>query len=173
MKKRTFGVELEKPISDKTSQLPHGMTQKFYDEIETFAQKRDAHPHRHMSDVTLDITLGITSDDLGEQGLDNGFNLQESALPYTTDLHALNEKVSLDITTVAKALKKENATFLNMANHPFGKTKRPIKNLWHQKDCIRILTIEDIHIERALMRKHKIVQLLESIRKMQLMPYQS
>ncbi|MBI3984649.1 MAG: hypothetical protein HY344_01720 [Candidatus Levybacteria bacterium] len=119
---RTFGLELEKPISSSISGQPHGVSAQFFIRLKQMAAKRKQNPHFHLSDVDNKTVIGVISKDLMEQGLDNGSNLQETALPYTTSIDKLFAKIELDLKTVQDSLKKENATIINFANHPLGKT---------------------------------------------------
>ena len=118
----TFGAEIEKPVSDIKTQQPHGVTQNFFKKIYDQAEKRRTHPHNHQSDIEPETTVGITSDDLGEQGIDHGFNILETASIVHTSLESLNKALWLDLKTTQETLAKENATVINFSNHPLGKT---------------------------------------------------
>jgi hypothetical protein len=122
--KRTYGLELEKVVSDSETQEPHGMSQASFVRLELAGEQRGQHPHRHLSDVEPNTIVGIVTHDLGEQGVDNGWNLQETALPYQHDLGRLSELANLDFESVQESLQEEGATLVNMAIHPLGKTDR-------------------------------------------------
>ena len=120
-KERTYGLELEKPISDTATGKPHGMSQDVFNRLEQATQQRGTQLKRHMSDIQPEMTLGVISDDLGEQGVDNGYNLQETSLPYTHELNELASLAELDLTTLQSALEAEGATAINMSIHPLGR----------------------------------------------------
>lgn len=121
-KVNTFGVELEKVVSSNNSQEPHRISRIFFNKLVALANKRKTKPHYHYSDIEPETILGVVSQDLGEQGLDNGFNLLETALPYQTSLTKLYQLIELDIQSSQKALADEESTLINMSNHPLGKT---------------------------------------------------
>lgn len=117
----TYGAELEKTIASIKNSEPHFVSQAFFERLKKAADQRKVNSHFHFSDVKPEIILGLVSDDLGEQGLDNGFNLLETSLPYQTSLSDLVKKTELDLKIVQQALLKENAAVINMAIHPLGK----------------------------------------------------
>lgn len=117
----TYGAEVEKPVTNLKTGKSYSVSQSFFKNLKKAADKRKAHPHYHFSDVKTDIILGVVSDDLGEQGLDNGFNLLESSLVYQKSLTDLNKKILLDLQTTQAALIKEGASVVNLAIHPLGK----------------------------------------------------
>lgn len=122
---RTYGLEIEKPVANGQTGEVQGVSQDYFQALAKLAQQRDQQAHFHTSDVNPNVVLGVTSPDLGDQGLDNGTNLQETALPYRTDpqgLEQLNQLIKLDLQTVTQALAQEGATVVNLANHPLGKT---------------------------------------------------
>lgn len=117
----TYGAELEKVIAKIVNQNPHRVTKTFFKKLITYSNERNTKPSFHFSDIKPNIILGVTSQDLGEQGIDNGFNLLETALPYQNSLTKLHQLIELDIRSSQKALSSEHATLINMSNHPLGK----------------------------------------------------
>jgi hypothetical protein len=117
----TFGAEIEKPVSDINTQKPHGVTQQFFNTLYVEAEQRNAHPDKHQSDIDTNTTLGIISDDLGEQGIDHGFNILETASIVHSSLENLNNALWNDLQTTQAALEKENATVINFSNHPLAR----------------------------------------------------
>lgn len=116
----TFGAEIEKPISDIQSGTPHGVTQEFFRNLAKQSEQRGEHPHLHSSDIQ-DTVLGVISE-IGEQGLDNGFNNQETSTAVLNSLEELGDVLDLDINTIQTALAAEGATAINLSNHPLGST---------------------------------------------------
>ncbi len=121
-KKFTYGGELEKTVANIQTGETHGVTQEFFKHIAESATQRGKEFHFHASDLDQQKNIGVVTKDLGEQGLDNGFNLLESALPYYYSLAELKEKMHLDIQLTQKALSHENASVLSMSNHPLALT---------------------------------------------------
>ena len=118
----TYGAEIEKPVANlKTGQV-HGVSQDYFNFLAYMAKKRKDEFKYHFSDIKPKVKLGVASNTLGEQGLDNAFNLLETSLPYQTNLRKLYQLMVLDLKTTQKALTQENATMINMAIHPLGKT---------------------------------------------------
>lgn len=118
----TYGVELEKTIANIKNSKPHLVSQNFFKRLKKAADQRKVNSHYHFSDVKPKIILGLVSDDLGEQGLDNGFNLLETSLPYQKSLTDLNKKILVDLKVTQKTLEKEKASMINLSIHPLGKT---------------------------------------------------
>lgn len=121
-KESTYGVELEKPIAKKVTGLPGLVNQDFFKLLGAAARQRGQEPHYHYSDIQPETILGVTSEDIGDQGLDNAFNNQETASKVCTNLSELAEIATLDLETVQDALTSVGGTAINMANHPLAKT---------------------------------------------------
>lgn len=119
---RTFSGEIEKPVSNLVSGEPHGVSQQYFDRLGNAATLRGDDWHYHDSQVKDGYHLGVVSTSLGEQGLDNGTNLLETALPVSNDLESLGRKMQEDLSTVQRALEEEGATVINMSIHPLGST---------------------------------------------------
>lgn len=117
----TYGGELEKPVADVKTGNMAIVSQRYFQRLAEQAKRRNTFIAVHKSDLKPTITLGTLSADLGEQGLDNGFNLVETSLPYTTSLTQLYEKMVLDLSTVQYALSKEDKTIVNLSIHPLGR----------------------------------------------------
>ncbi len=118
---KTYGAEIEKPISSIKTGGPQGVSQDFFERLKESAQQRGTFDRVHKSDINQDITIGIVSKDLGDQGLDNGWNLQETSLPYQKSLNELQQLMSLDVQTIQQSLEQEGASVINLSIHPLGK----------------------------------------------------
>ncbi|MDE2589903.1 MAG: hypothetical protein KGL95_09605, partial [Patescibacteria group bacterium] len=123
MKKNTttFGAEIEKAIINVKTGSPHVVSQNYFEELKKLAKKRKTFEKVHKSDVQPNVSIGVVSKDLGIQGLDNGFNLLETALPVTVSLSDLHKNMHDDLSQTQKALKSEGASIINMSIHPLGK----------------------------------------------------
>lgn len=121
LKHKTFGAEIEKAVSSLKNFQSVAVSQSFFRRLKRAADKRGVKNHYHFSDIKPEVIIGTVSDDLGEQGLDNGFNLLETSLPYQSSLTNLYQKIILDIKTTQKSLIKEGASIINMSIHPLGK----------------------------------------------------
>lgn len=117
---RTYGAEIEKPVAKLETGQPHGISQDFFQKLRQLASERGQNPHFHESDLNGQ-KIGVSSDDLGEQGVDNGWNLLETSLPYQESLFKLAELMELDLKTVQRSLEGEGATVINLSIHPLGK----------------------------------------------------
>lgn len=117
-RERLYGGEIEKPISGLVDCTPHRVGEKFFSSLKQQAENRGTF-------VKLDevnkVSIGVESSDLGEQGLDNGFNLQETSLPPYSSLKELYVNQLLDLHTIRNALETEGATVINLSIHPLGK----------------------------------------------------
>lgn len=118
---KTFGAEIEKPVSSLKNFQSAAVSQAFFKRLKKEADKRSVKNHYHFSDIKPKIILGVVSDDLGEQGLDNSFNLLETSLPYQISLTNLYQKLLLDLQTTQQSLLKEETSIINMSIHPLGK----------------------------------------------------
>lgn len=122
MKKiNTFGAEVEKPVTNLKTGKSYPVSQSFFKNLKKAADTRKIKSHYHFSDLKPETILGTVSDDLGEQGLDNGFNLLETSLPYQKSLTNLNKRMLIDLKITQEALEKENASVINLSIHPLGK----------------------------------------------------
>ena len=117
---RTYGAELEKVVSNKTTKQSHKTSQDFFKILQKKAATRDAASHIHSSDLNPKIVIGVVSSDLGEQGIDNGFNLLETASIVHDSLEKLKQSQQKDLQTTLEALNNEEATILNASIHPTG-----------------------------------------------------
>jgi len=115
----TYGAEIEKPVANLDTGQPHRVSQDFFRRLTDSARRRGENPNLHLSDVNGKI-LGVVSD-LGEQGVDNGWNLLETSLPYQSSLAELSKLMQLDLKTVQEALREEGASVVNLSIHPLGK----------------------------------------------------
>ncbi|QQS39570.1 hypothetical protein IPM62_03085 [Candidatus Woesebacteria bacterium] len=142
-RERTYAAEVEKPISNAITGESHSVSQDFFENLATQARNRGEQPNFHDSNVEEGVHLGVQTKTFGEQGLDNGFNNQETALPYTTNLNKLADTMHADVQSIQEALEPENGTAINMSNHPLGNTDRETYNkcvapkgvypyLWHR-----------------------------------------
>lgn len=122
---RTYGAEIEKAVSNKKTNLSYGVSQRYFERLADEINKTKTYWHYHFSDLMPDVKLGVVSPTFGEQGLDNGFNLLETSFAYTSDpngLEKLQKLMLTDLQMTQKVLSYENATVINMSNHPLGKT---------------------------------------------------
>jgi hypothetical protein len=110
----TFGAEIEKPISSSSTGESHGVSQDFFKSI------ADQHEGAHLdqSDIQPETTLAVDVPGIGHVGLDNAFNLQETASVVTHTLSELARISKLDLHLVQQALLAEGATVINLALHP-------------------------------------------------------
>lgn len=119
---KTYGAEIEKPVSNAITGEPQGITQHYFERLSAQAEARGDKWEYHDSQISNGFHLGVVSSTLGEQGLDNGTNLLETALPVVDNLEELNTRMQNDLRVVQDALEVEGATVINMSNHPLGKT---------------------------------------------------
>lgn len=118
----TYGAEVEKPVANLKTGISHKTSQAFFHRLQKEAEKRGTFNHLHQSDLKSDITLGVVSNDIGEQGLDNGFNLLETSTAVMPSLNDLANLLKKDLITIQQSLENEGATVINMSNHPLGET---------------------------------------------------
>lgn len=118
---RLYGAEIEKTVSSQERGSMHRVSQKFFKELGREAWRRGRSPRYHRSDIDPLTIIGVRTKDLGEQGLDNGFNLLETSFPPQESLFRLAQLMELDLDTVQRALELEGATVINLAIHPLGK----------------------------------------------------
>lgn len=117
----TYGAEIEKAIANKSDQSVHLVGDSYFARLEKAATARKTPTTMHVSDVDQKTIIGVVSKDLGEQGLDNGFNLLETAIDYQYSLPDLQKKIQLDMSTSQNALHAEGASIINFSIHPLGK----------------------------------------------------
>ena len=115
---KTYGAELEKVVSNKTTKQSHKTSQDFFKILKKRAAERNAASHIHASDLNPKVVIGVVSSDLGEQGIDNGFNLLETASIVHNSLKKLKQSQQEDLRTTLDALSNEDATILNASIHP-------------------------------------------------------
>lgn len=120
MERRTYGAEIEKPVTDLKTGLPYCVSQNFFKNLGEQAKNRGQYLNDHTSDLNNDV-IGVRTEDLGEQGVDNGFNLLETSLPYQSSLEELLKIMELDLASVQEALRQEGASVINLSIHPLGK----------------------------------------------------
>lgn len=117
----TYGAEIEKTVAALKNSNSYPVSQNFFKRLKKAADKRGVKSHYHFSDIKPKTILGVVSDDLAEQGLDNGFNLLETSLKYRHSLTELVKFLGLDLKTTQQALLKEDASIINLSIHPLGK----------------------------------------------------
>lgn len=115
----TCGAEIEKPIHDKEAQLAP-ITHLDFLRLETTLANRGIETTRHTSDIKPDHILGIVSK-YGEQGVDNGPLVQETATPVTTSLSDLREILEEDLRLINTVLGK-NKFVTDLALSPTAET---------------------------------------------------
>lgn len=124
MSAHTFGAEIEKPIANRQTGETHSLSQQWFQRIEQAAHKTGHEVHTKHSDLKPDILLGVQHPDIGEIGLDNGFNNQETASVVVhadtveSGLRQLQTILEADLNLVQTAAQAEEATVINMSNHP-------------------------------------------------------
>jgi len=154
MKKRTFGAEIEKPVSDTKTSLPHKTSQAFFMYLQKKAKKRKTFTSFHKSDLKPEVVLGVLSKDLGEQGMDNGFNLLETALPYDYKLSELFQKMKADLKLTLEGLKKEGASVINLSIHPLAANDlKSYKKFVMPKGLYKYLRFRGLHHEVGIDAK--------------------
>lgn len=118
----TYGAEVEKPVANLETGESHKTSPAFFQRLQKEAEKRGTFDHLHKSDLKPEVTLGVISKDIGEQGLDNGFNLLETSTAVMPCLNDLADLLTKDLLTVQQSLEAEGASIINMSNHPLAKT---------------------------------------------------
>lgn len=109
----TFGVELEKPFTRLDGES-HSVSADYFQTLQTLKGERGEETHLKKLGSAI---IGIETP-YGEESLDNGFNLGESATGPVGSLAELWSIVRTEIGDVINALEQEGAGILNMANHP-------------------------------------------------------
>ncbi len=113
----TYGVELEKTFSRDDGE-PYAVGEGYFKTLEALKKARGENAKvKSLGGRTVAVAT-----ERGEEGLDNGFNLGESATgPIREDeggLAKLNEAITRELKDVHEALKAEGAGVVNMSNHP-------------------------------------------------------
>ena len=109
----TFGVELEIPFTRLDGES-HSVSADYFQTLQTLKGERGEETHLKKLGSAI---IGIETP-YGEESLDNGFNLGESATGPVGSLAELWSIVRTEIGDVINALEQEGAGILNMANHP-------------------------------------------------------
>ncbi|MBX7144626.1 MAG: hypothetical protein K1X79_09265 [Oligoflexia bacterium] len=118
---KLHGAEIEKTIAAEETGQPFRVGPAYFERLRAAAEARGTFVEVHHGDLDPKGCIGVMSSDLGEQGLDNGYGLLETALPPLPTLDVLYERQLLDLNTVQEALAAEGASTLNMAIHPLGR----------------------------------------------------
>lgn len=111
---KTYGAEIEKPIADILTGDSHGVSQGFFELL----RMADEGAQLKHSDIQPETIIGVHSPSIGDQGLDNAWNLQETASNVTTSLEELEGVLQTDLAVIQTALEAEGATVINLSSHP-------------------------------------------------------
>lgn len=118
MPQYTVGAEIEKVFSHSETGDSYTVDDPYFLTLEKIKQQRGEECHEKRIGERV---VGI-SKPYGEEGLDNAFNLGESATgPFTPEeggLKKLDEFLRKELLDVQDALSKGGGTILNMADHP-------------------------------------------------------
>jgi len=113
----TYGTEIEKTFAKQDGDS-HAVGETYFDTLMEIKQSRGEKPTKNQIEGK---TVGVTTPH-GEEGLDNAFNLGESATGPISEseggLQRLHEVITQELRDVSEALAAEGATVINMANHP-------------------------------------------------------
>lgn len=118
---KLHGAEIEKTIAAQSTGQPFRVGPEFFDHLRASAESRGTFAEMHFGDLDASRCIGVRSSDLGEQGLDNGFGLLETALPPLPTLAEVHARQQQDLSTVQEALAAVGASTVNMAIHPLGR----------------------------------------------------
>lgn len=121
---RSCGVEVEKPISNTITGLPHGVSQDFFRRINDAERGSSL----YFSDIQPDCIIALDVPEIGHVGLDNGFNLQETSSKVTNSLELLDQLINVDMQLVQASLLQEGASVINFSAHPLGSTSEEAYN---------------------------------------------
>lgn len=114
-----LGVELEMPVADQISGASRPVTQYFA----ALAQQKYAR-QLAITPVTLRGKVVAIQTELADCGLDNGFNLLETALaPVASEaggLLYLADRLHQELEDTLLALQTDQLTVLNVAQHPYA-----------------------------------------------------
>ena len=114
-----LGVELEMPVADQTSGVSRPVIQYFA----ALAQQKYTQQLNVRSIVLRDKVVAIQTE-LADCGLDNGFNLLETAVaPVGLDaggLLGLADRLHQELEDTLMALQPDQLTVLNAAQHPYA-----------------------------------------------------
>lgn len=111
---RLFGGELERVVISRDTGCPIQLSPQFFDRLRRLGEARG-------SFVAMSEGLGVITKDLGEQGIDCGFHVQETALPPCDSLTELANRALSDVQGVISCAREEEKTFLNFSTHPLGR----------------------------------------------------
>ena len=113
----TYGLELEKTFSGVDGS-PHAVGKAYFERLAAMKQERGENSTLKHIGVAV---VGV-SKPYGEEGLDNSFGLGESATGPIAEveggLNKLSEVVNGELRDVLASLALEDATVINMSNHP-------------------------------------------------------
>lgn len=118
---RTYGAEVEKPIIESRTGKTGAVTNAVFDTLHRVAQSSGESGMKiHLSDVDETQILGVVST-IGEQGLDNGRNNQETATRVTGSLAELEQVLATDARWLIEAFNEHGLAAVNLAIHPLGR----------------------------------------------------
>ncbi|HEV2403214.1 MAG TPA: hypothetical protein VGS08_03355 [Candidatus Saccharimonadales bacterium] len=117
LENRTYGVELEKPFMAETGDS-YGVGPEYFGQLQALKEQRGEPVElKYIGDQLVAI-----STQHGEEALDNGFNLGESATGPINQadggLCKLYDVTRQELSDIAEALEPQHAAVLNMSNHP-------------------------------------------------------
>lgn len=117
----TFGAEIEKVFSNHCGDA-HAVSNDYFRTIGALGLSRDNVEPIYEYVAESDTIIGV-SNSIGKESLDNSFVLGESSVwpPVTKEaggLSKLHHVLKQQLSDVVKALESENATVINMSNHP-------------------------------------------------------
>lgn len=114
--RRLYGGELERIMVCRETGVPTDLSELFFRRLQAISDQ--------LSPSTLsyirDKIVGVKSSYLGEQGIDCGFHIQESALPPSESLSDLANRAVLDLGGILEAGESSGIGCLNSSAHPFG-----------------------------------------------------
>lgn len=113
----TLGLELEMVTAHRTTGTSHAVQRYFYRMAELKAARGEAVEVSSLAGHAVKLTGPA-----GESGLDNGFNLLETAFAPVRGgsggLARLSDAVRTELNDVKRALAEEDAVVLNVSEHP-------------------------------------------------------
>lgn len=115
---RLYGGELERIVASRDTGLPAPLSHCFFEKLCSLGEDRSS--FIRMSE-TESGPIAVITEDLGEQGLDCGFHVQETALPPCESLTQLTERARADLMMIVKCAKEEGKMLLNFSTHPLGR----------------------------------------------------
>ena len=118
---KTYGAEVEKPIVENRTGKTGVVTNAVFDTLQRVAQSSgEVGLKFHLSDIDETQILGVVST-VGEQGLDNGRNNQETATRVTRSLAELEQVLATDARWLIEAFNEHGLAAVNLAIHPLGR----------------------------------------------------